>query len=163
MTIGGGGAASLLSMNCEQYEDGQEDGGGRHTIFDRICTHLWDAHSPFDLQGLCQTRVRRRTSLGQGRSCGRELCWYGMVVSRRQVSSQRIQSRRDFEHRESKPFGESRDDDHEQRLLTTWLYAAQHSESCWGGGIIIIIPVVKATMLPRPLHWDWDFARSIVD
>jgi len=71
----------------------------------------------------------------------------------------KVQSRRDFfEHSEKT----SREDDHEQRLLTTWLYAAQHAESFWGGGIIIV-PVVEDTMLPRPLHWNRDFDWSIVD
>lgn len=69
--------------------------------------------------------------------------------------SLKVQSRRDFfEHRV--------DGNHEQRLLTTWLYAAQHAESFWDGGIIVI-PVVEDTMLPRPLHWNRDFDWSIVD
>ena len=59
--------------------------------------------------------------------------------------------------------GENEERRHEQRNATGLVHAAQHAESCWGGGIIIIIPVVEDTMLPRPLHWNRDFDWSILD
>ena len=71
-----------------------------------------------------------------------------------------------FIHREEKhksTRGENEERRHEHRNATGLVHAAQHAESCWGGGIIIIIPVVEDTMLPRPLHWNRDFDWSILD